>query len=155
MIEQPLGGFEYDGVGNLDKRIIRNSELAETGRYPTTRSYMSLLLSQPEKTPKPLHHPDRATHEIDKHVRVYVTEMVHMEEGDNENHDILVTDKEIQNYECTAVHGIQSCYNVIAFKNSNETGDIGTAQTIYLRDGFCRGDNCRGATKPEEFSNCR
>ena len=34
---------EHDGVGNLDKKIIRQSELAETGRYPTTRSYMSLL----------------------------------------------------------------------------------------------------------------
>ena len=53
---------EHDGVGNLDKRIIGNSELAETGRYPTTRSYMSLLLSQPEKTPRPLYikTPDRA-----------------------------------------------------------------------------------------------
>ena len=146
---------EHDGVGNLDKRIIRNSELAETGRYPTTRSYMTLLLSQPEKTPKPLHHPDRATHEIDKHVRVYVTDKLQMEQGDHENHDILVMDKEIQNYECTAVHGIQSCYNIIAFKNANETGDIGTTQTIYLRDGFCSCDNCRGATKPEEYSNCR
>jgi hypothetical protein len=146
---------EHDGVGNLDKRIIRNSELAETGRYPTTRSYMTLLLSQPEKTPKPLHHPDRATHEIDKHVRVYVTDKLHTEQGDNENHDILVMDKEIQNYECTAVHGIQSCYNIIAFKNANENGDIGTTQTIYLRDGFCSCDNCRGATKPEEYSNCR
>ncbi len=146
---------EHDGVGNLDKRIIRNSELAETGRYPTTRSYMSLLLSQPEKTPRPLNHPDRATHEIDKHIRVYVTDKLQMEVGDNENHDILVTDKETTNYECTALNGIQSSYNIIAFKNENESGEIGTTQTVYLRDGFCSCDNCRGATIPDDYNNCR
>jgi hypothetical protein len=128
---------EHDGVGNLDKRVIRNSELAETGRYPTTRIFMKLLLSQPDKTPKPLSHPDRATHEIDKHVRVYVTDKPLMEEGDGDNHDILVTDKETENYDCTGVHEIQSCYNMIAFRNENESGDIGTPQTVYLRDGFC------------------
>ena len=45
---------EHDGVGNLDKNVIRKAELAEAGRYPTTRSYMPLLLSQPEKTPRAL-----------------------------------------------------------------------------------------------------
>ena len=25
---------EHDGVGNLDKNVIRQAELAETGRYP-------------------------------------------------------------------------------------------------------------------------
>ena len=56
---------EHDGVGNLDKNVIRKAELAETGRYPTTRSYMPLLLSQPEKTPRVLDDPNRRTHEID------------------------------------------------------------------------------------------
>jgi hypothetical protein len=109
---------EHDGVGNLDKKIIRQSELAETGRYPTTRSYMSLLLSQPEMTPRPLTDPNRLTHEIDKHIRVYVTDKSDMEEGDYEDHNILVTDKETQNYECGTVPGIQACYNMIAFRNA-------------------------------------
>ena len=37
---------EHDGVGNLDKKVIRQAELSEIGRYPTTRSYMPLLWSQ-------------------------------------------------------------------------------------------------------------
>ena len=146
---------EHDGVGNLDKKIIRQSELAETGRYPTTRSYMSLLLSQPEMTPRPLNDPNRLTHEIDKHIRVYVTDKSDMEEGDYADHNILVTDKDTQNYESSSVQGIQSCYNMIAFRNTNESGEVNTPQTVYLRDGFCSCDNCRGAIKPDDYKNCR
>jgi hypothetical protein len=146
---------EHDGVGNLDKRVIRQSELAETGRYPTTRSYLPLLLAQPEKTPHPLDHPDRATHEIDKHVRVYVTDTPEKIAGDDNDHNILVTDKLKENYECSTVPGIQSSYNMIAFKNLLESGAINTRQTVYLRDGFCSCDNCRGAIVPEDFGNCR
>ena len=36
---------EHDGVGNLDKKVIRQAEFAEVGRYPTTRSFMPLLWS--------------------------------------------------------------------------------------------------------------
>ena len=100
---------EHDGVGNLDKKITRQSELAEIGRYPTTRSFLPLLLSQPEMKSKPLHYPNRATHEIDKHIRVYVTDKPQILEGDENNHNILVTNKEEENYECTLVTGIQSC----------------------------------------------
>ena len=57
---------EHDGVGNLDKKVIRQAELAEIGRYPTTRSYMPLLWSQPDKTPRELSDPARKTHEIDQ-----------------------------------------------------------------------------------------
>ena len=146
---------EHDGVGNLDKKIIRQSELAETGRYPTTRSYMSLLLSQPEMTPRPLSDPNRLTHEIDKHIRVYVTDKSDMEEGDYDDHNILVTDKETQNYESSSVLGIQSCYNMIAFRNTHESGGVNTTQTVYLRNGFCSCDTCRGAIKPDDFKNCR
>ena len=53
---------EHDGVGNLDKNIIRQAELAEVGRYPTTRSYMPLLWSQPVKTPRALNDPSRRLH---------------------------------------------------------------------------------------------
>ena len=52
---------EHDGVGNLDKNVIRNAELAETGRYPTTRSFMPLLWRQQAKTPRALDDPNRRT----------------------------------------------------------------------------------------------
>jgi hypothetical protein len=52
---------EHDGVGNLDKNVIRKAELAETGRYPTAESYMPLLLSQPPKTPRALDDTNRKT----------------------------------------------------------------------------------------------
>jgi hypothetical protein len=55
---------EHDGVGNLDKNVIRQAELSETGRYPTTRSFMPLLWSQPAKTPRALDDPNRKTHEM-------------------------------------------------------------------------------------------
>jgi hypothetical protein len=66
-----------------------------------------------------INHPDRARHEIDKYSGVYVTDKPLMGEGDSDNHDILVTDKETENYDCTGVHGIQSCCNIIAFRNEN------------------------------------
>ena len=146
---------EHDGVGNLDKTLIRQTELAGTGRFPTTRSYMPLLLNQPEKTPRALTDPNRKTHEIDKHIRVYVTDKPQMLEGDMTNPNILVTDKEMENNECTVVPGIQSSYNAIAFKNSQESGTIKTDQTIYLRDNFCSCHNCRAATTPGDFNGCR
>ena len=78
-----------------------------------------------------------------------------MEEGDYDDHNILVTDKETQNYESSSVLGIQSCYNMIAFRNMHESGEVNTIQTVYLRDGFCSCDTCRGAIKPDDYKNCR
>ena len=140
---------EHDGVGNLDKNVIRKAELAETGRYPTTRSYMPLLLSlSPKKA-------NRKTHEIDQHIRVYVVDKPHMLPGDESNHNYLVTDKSCQDYECTLVSGIQATYNVIVFRNVHEGGEVNTNQTVYLRDGFCSCDNCRKATVSDDFLTCR
>ena len=143
---------EHDGVGNLDKRIIRQAELAETGRYPTTRSYLPLLLEQKQKTPRALNDPDRKTHEIDRHIRMYVTDKPEMIEGDYENPSVLVLDKQNQNYECNNCPGIQGSYNVIAFAQSAESG---ADNIVYLRDMFCSCDCCRGATKPEDYKNCK
>ena len=146
---------EHDGVGNLDKNVIRKAELAETGRYPTTRSYMPLLLSQPAKTPRALDDIHRKTHEIDQHIRIYVVDKPNMLPGDDTNQNFLVTDKSNENYECSIVSGIQSTYNVIVFRNESETGEINKNQTVYLRDGFCSCDSCRKAVLPEDFSSCR
>jgi hypothetical protein len=33
---------EHDAVGNLDKNIIRDAELGQTGRYPSTRDFMQV-----------------------------------------------------------------------------------------------------------------
>lgn len=146
---------EHDGVGNLDKNIIRKAELQETGRFPTTRSYMLLLNKQKEMKPRPLDDINRRTHEIDAHIRVFVTERSHMMPGDGENHDVLVTNKSEENYECTTLSGIQSCYNIIVFSNPSETGELNKDQTAYLRDRFCSCDSCRKATIPDDFSACR
>lgn len=135
----------------LNPTVIRRAELAEAGRYPTTRSYMPLLLSQPEKTPRALDDTNRRTHEIDQHARVYVVDKPNMLPGDESNHNYLVTDKSRQNYECTVVNGIQSAYNAIVFKIENEGGEANTNQTAYLRDGFCSCDSCRKAKVPEDF----
>ena len=143
---------EHDGVGNLDKRMIRDAELAETGRYPTTRSYLPLLLNQEEKKPRALNDPNRKTHEIDRHIRMYVTDKPEMIEGDYENPNVLVLDKLAQNYDCKECPGIQSSYNIIAFAQHADTGDD---NIVYLRDMFCSCDSCRGATKPEDYANCR
>ena len=144
---------EHDGVGNLDKNVIRKAELNETDRFPTTRSYMRLLTQQPDKTPRALDDVKRKTHEFDSHTRVYVTEQSQMLPGDETNHDI--TNKSEENYECTTVSGIQSSYNVIIFKNDSETGEVNKDQTAYLRDGYCSCDNCRKAILPDDFSHCR
>jgi hypothetical protein len=90
---------EHDGVGNLDKNVIQQAELSGTGRYPNTRAYMDLLLNQPKKTPRALTDPNRKTHEIDEHIRVYVTDKPQMLEGDMTKKNILVTDKEKENNE--------------------------------------------------------
>ena len=41
---------EHNGVGNLDKNIVRQTELSETGRYPTTRSFISSVVAASENT---------------------------------------------------------------------------------------------------------
>jgi hypothetical protein len=146
---------KHDGVGNLDKNVIRKAELAETGRYPTTRSYTPLLLSQPEKTPRALDDPNRRTHEIDQHIRVYVIDKPNMLPGDDQDHNYLVTDKTEENYNCSQVNGIQSSYTMTAFRNLDETGEVMTDQTAYIRDGFCSCDSCRKASTPEDFASCR
>ena len=146
---------EHDGVGNLDKNVIRNAELAETGRYPTTRSFMELLWSQPEKTPRALDDKNRKTHEIDEHIRIYVTDLPFAAPGDENDSRIIITDKSRENYECSNVPGIQRCYNIMVFRNASEGGGIKEVQTIYLRDAFCSCDNCRRAKVPDDFKNCR
>jgi hypothetical protein len=146
---------EHDGVGNLDKNVIRQAELNETGRYPTTRNYMPLLWSQPDKTPRALDDPQRRTHEIDEHVRILVNDLPNVLQGDTTNCRMVITNKAEENYECSNVPGIQSCYNAIVFKNSLENGAVNTNQTVYLKDAFCSCDNCRGVTRPEDFLHCR
>jgi hypothetical protein len=131
---------------------------------------MTLLTEQPEKTPGALDDVNRKTHEIDSHTRVYLTERSRMFDRDDKNHDILATNKLEENYECTTVSGIKSCYNVIAFKNDaenkdvppkkskfvqSETGDVNTDQTAYLPDGFCSCDSCRSALVPDDFLRCK
>ena len=112
---------EHDAVGKLkrkllDENVIRQIELAERGRYPTTRSYMPLLWSQPAKTPRALDDPNRRTHEIDEHVRILVTDLPNaLPTGANDSR-ILITNKTEENYECNNVPGIQSSYNAIIFK---------------------------------------
>jgi hypothetical protein len=117
--------------------------------------FMPLLWDSPEQQPRALHHEDRLLHELDQHNRIYVVDDNNKKEGDLSNARILVTDKKAQNYDCTDVAGIQSSYCVIAFKNEQESGIIGTPQTVYLRDDFCSCHNCRGASLPEHFKNCR
>ena len=146
---------EHDGVGNLDKNVIRKAELAETGRYPTTRSFMELLWSQPEKTPRKLNDKNRKTHEIDEHIRIYVTDLPFAAPGDVNDSRILITDKSTENFECTNVSGIQRCYNIIVFSSTSEGGGVNEEQTVYLRDAFCSCNNCRGAKVPDDFKNCR
>lgn len=146
---------EHDGVGNLDKNVIRQAELNETGRYPTTRSYMPLVWSQPDKTPRALDDPQRRTHEIDEHIRILVNDPPNVLPGDTTNSRMVITNKAEENYECSNVPGIQSCYNAIVFKNLLADGAVNTNQTVYLKDAFCSRDNCRGATRPESFLNCR
>ena len=126
---------EHNGVGNLDKNVIRQAELAETGRYPTTRSYMPLLWSQKAMKPRDLDGPQRRTHEIDEHIRIYVNNLPNTISGDNTDSRIIITDKAMENYECTHVSGIQSSYNAVAFR---ETGEVGTKQSVYLRNAFCK-----------------
>ena len=118
---------EHDGVGNLDKTVIRQAELAEVGRYPTTRSYMPLLWSQPDKTPRELDDPARKTHEIDQHIRMLVVDLPNALAADKKDSRILITNKALENFECTNVPGIQSSYNAIAFKNSTVTVGLNTA----------------------------
>jgi hypothetical protein len=133
---------EHDGVGNLDKNVIRNAELAETGRYPTTRSFMPLLWVQPAKTPRTLDDPNRKTYEINEHIRIYVKDLPHVLPTDAQDNRILITNKAVENFECTNVPGIQGCYNFIALKSVPETGKVNEIQTIYLRDAFCSCDSC-------------
>jgi hypothetical protein len=146
---------EHDGVGNLDKNVIRQAELSETGRYPTTRSFMPLLWSQPSKTPRALDDPNRKTHEIDQHIRILVTDQPQALPGDTNNTSVIITNKAAENYECSNIPGIQSAYNAIVFKNDMETGEVNDNQTVYLRDAFCSCDCCRAAVTPDDFKKCR
>jgi hypothetical protein len=143
---------EHDGVGNLDKKVIRQAELSEIGRYPTTRSYMPLLWSQPPKTPRALDDPARRIHEIDEHIRMLVVDFPEVICTDANDSRIIVTNKVEENYECTNVPGIQSSYNAIAFRKA---GVATTLDTIFLRDGFCSCKSCRTAVTPVDFENCR
>lgn len=79
---------EHYGVGNLDKNIIRQTELSETGRYPATRIFMPLLWSQPAKTPRAVDDPNRKTHEIDEHIRILVTDQPQALRGDVNNRKV-------------------------------------------------------------------
>ena len=134
--------------------MIRNAELAEIGRYPTTRSFMPLLWGQPAKTPRALNDPYRETHEIDEHIRIYVTDLPHAAPVDEQDRHILITNKAIENFECTNVPGIHGCYNFVVLKNATEKGEINESQTICLRDAFyC--DNCRGANILVDLTKCR
>ena len=116
---------------------------------------MPLLWSQKAMTSRDLDDPQRRTHEIDEHVRIYVNDLPDTITGDDTDSRIIVTDKTTENYECTHVPGIQSSYNAVAFRDLSETGDVGTKQTVYLRNAFCSCDNCRSATKPQDYTNCR
>jgi hypothetical protein len=161
---------EHDGTGNLDKEIIRKAELNRSGRYPNTLDFMELLWDSPKQHPHALHDENRLLHELDEHNRIYVfdinskslgdetkwvNDLNNKSVGDKTNPRILITDKKTQNYDCTEVKGIQSSYCVIAFRDDNETGAIGTNQTVYLRDDFCSCFSCRGAFLPEHFLDCR
>jgi hypothetical protein len=146
---------EHDGVGNLDKEIIRKAELNRSGRYPSTLDFMPLLWSSPAQKPKDLDDENRLLHEIDEHNRIYVVDDNNKSVGDETDSRILIADKKKQDYDCSEVKGIQSSYCAIAFKNDNETGAIGSDQTIYLRDDFCSCFDCRGAFLPEHFEKCR
>ena len=143
---------EYDGVGNLDEKVIRQAELSKIGRYPTTRSYMPLLWSQPAKTPRALGDPARRIHEIDEHIRMLVVDFLEMIPTDTNDSRIIITNKLGENFKCTNVSGIQSSYNAIAFRKS---GVATILDTILIRDDFCSCKTCRSAMTPDEFQNCR
>ena len=119
---------KHDGVGNLDKKIIRQAELAKVGRYSITRSYMPLLWSQPNKTPRALDDPARRTHEIDEHIRILVIDYPDILSEDDSDNKILITNKAEENYECSNVPGIQASYNAIAFNDPSESGEVNTIQ---------------------------
>ena len=82
----------------MDKKVIRQAELAEVGRYRTTRSFMPLLWSQPAKTPRALDDPARRTHEIDDHIRMLVVDLPDVESTDEANVGVLITNKLIRSY---------------------------------------------------------
>ena len=146
---------EHDGVGNLDKKVIKQAELAEVGRYPTTRSFMPLLWSQPAKTPRGLNDPARRTHEIDEHIRMLVVDFPDIQPNDEANSKILITNKHLENYDCTIAQGIQSSYNAIVFQAVPVDGVRKTPDTVFLRDAFCSCESCRGAQTQDDFENCR
>ena len=86
---------------------------------------------------------------------MYVTEKSDVEEGDYDDHNILVADKVTQNYESYLVPGIQICYNMIAFRSTHESDEVYTTQTLSLRDGICGCDSWRGAIKSDDYKICR
>ena len=116
---------------------------------------MPLLWSQPAKTPRALDDPARRTHEIDEHIRMLVVDFPDVQPNDETNDLILVTNKLLENYECTNVQGIQSSYNAIVFRECTVDGVSKTPDTVFLRDAFCSCDSCRGAIIQDDFKNCR
>ena len=68
--------------------------------------------------PRDLDGPQRRTHEIDEHIRIYVNDLPNANSGDNMDSRIIITDKAMENYECTHVQGIQSSHNAVAFRVS-------------------------------------
>mmetsp|Transcript_10151 Transcript_10151/g.9844 ORF Transcript_10151/g.9844 Transcript_10151/m.9844 type:complete len:105 (-) Transcript_10151:47-361(-) len=65
---------EHDGVGSLNKDEIDLAERNGTERFPTTRLMMPFLWKICGMTPNPLNDPNRKLHEIDEHIRLFVTE---------------------------------------------------------------------------------
>ena len=125
--------------------MIRQAELAEVGRYRTTRSFMPLLWSQPAKTPRALDDPARRTHEIDDHIRMLVVNLPDVESTDEANVEVLTTNKLQENYECTNAQGIQSSYNAVVFRECSTTGVVSTPDTVFFRDAFCSCEERRDA----------
>jgi hypothetical protein len=156
LIIPPTATFkgEHDGVGNLDKIFIKENELNETVRCPTTRDMMPHLWARDPMVPTPLHDPKRKLHTIDEHVRVFVVEESDAKASDKADHNFLVTTKATQDYDCSVVEGIFSCHMIIVFQDSTETGETGTDQTVYLRNNFCACNVCRRAEKVEDYELC-
>ena len=116
---------------------------------------MPLLWSQPAKTPRALDDPARRTHEIDEHIRILVVDLPDVQPTDEANSKILITNKDLENYDCTIAQGIQSSYNAIVFQGAPVDGVRKTPVTVFLRDAFCSCESCRGAQKQDDFKNCR
>jgi hypothetical protein len=103
-------------------------------------------------TPNPLNDPNRKLHEIDEHIRLFVTEESGSEENDKKDLRVLVTDKEKEDYNCSTSDGIFSSHNAMVFGDENL--DLKAPITYYLRKNFCACNNCLKATIPEDYNLC-